>query len=336
MGVPATNTIGGVVGGLLERGYSDSAGRVLAAVTGSTLDDVVKLRLDQLEEEARRLDEAGLKLEADNPVLRALMADLDPVMRQNARLLDNAAGEVQANGIDVAAQATRQLALPGLSDAALQEVGVFWNVPDPEAVNRVIGYVDSTAWAQQIGKYPQEVMDVINNQAIRGIAEGWNPLKTVRAIRDMTENTPVVHANTLMRTLHLTTFREGSAINQLANSDILTAQIRIAVLDDRTCMSCIALHGTRMAVGERVDDHHRGRCTSITEVVGFPREVSSGEEWFNSLSEERQLTIAGPGKLELLQSGKATLRDFVEEYTDPVFGRMFREASIKSLGLPVP
>jgi hypothetical protein len=135
-----------------------------------------------------------------------------------------------------------------------------------------------------------------------------------------------------MRTLHLQSYRGATALNQTANSDIITKQTRVAVLDDRTCLSCIALHGTELRVGERVDDHHRGRCTSLTDVVGLPpKNIPSGADWFNGLPEARQRIIAGHANLEALKAGAVTLGDFVQPYQDEAFGTMVGEASLKGI-----
>ena len=69
----------------------------------------------------------------------------------------------------------------------------------------------------------------------------------------------------------------------------------------------------------------------VPYVRGAERQVRSGEDWFNGLSESQQLQMAGPGKLELLRTGQANLRDFVQTYRDPVYDEMVREASIKGL-----
>lgn len=324
---------GGLVSGLLNSGFDQTAGRVLGVVFGSISSGVVAQRLAELETEAARLAEQGQQMQADNPVLRTLLADLRGVLDDNERTIADAASDIQLSGIEVAGQTARQLALPGFTDADLDVIGIRWNVPDPAAVNALVGYVDSEAWADALKQYSDDVLEVVANQAILGIVNGQNPIATARAIRDAVEKYSLSAAENLMRTVQLTSYRTASAAQSAANADIITRRIRVAVLDDRTCLSCIALHGSELRPGERVDDHHRGRCTALDEVVGFPITIQSGEDWFNGLPEDRQLGIAGPGKLEVLRSGRATLRDFVHEYEDPVFGRMLREGSLKGLNL---
>lgn len=330
MVLPATNRIGLLTRDLLEKGYLSAAGRVLGVVAQSVQTGLVAQRLKELEEEAARLAERGDKLHSTNPVLRALLADLDDVLAQNARRLNNASGGVQANGVTAAGQLTKRLA--GLDDDLAQRIGIVWNQPDAEAVNLLVNYVDSPAWANELRQYPQQVLDVVRNQALRGMVNGWHPSVTAEMVSQMVEGVTLSQADNLLRTLHLQSYRGGTAIHQQANAAILTKQIRVAVLDDRTCLSCIALHGTELQVGERIDDHHRGRCTSLTEVVGLPpKNIPSGVEWFNGLPENRQRVIAGHANYEALKANAVRLPDFVQPYRDDTFGNMVREASLKGL-----
>jgi len=66
-------------------------------------------------------------------------------------------------------------------------------------------------------------------------------------------------------------------------------------------------------------------------VRGRPREVQTGEDWFAGLGEERQRAQMGDSAYELWRGGRLELRDFVQPYTDPVFGEMVREASVKGM-----
>jgi len=334
-------TVQDLINGLLDRGYNATVQPVLNAVAKSVNSGLIQQRLGELDKEVARLMEAGEKLTPDNPVLRALLADLDDTMRVNARVVDGASEAVQATGTNAAATIQRQLALPGITDAQLAKIGIVWNRPDPAAVAQLVQYSQSPQWSAALTKYGTDIVDIVNNQAIRGIASGWSPLRTARSVRQMTENLPGYQANTLMRTLQLTSYRDGTAISQQANQDIISQVIRIAALDNRTCLSCVALHGkviwdSERNAGEpvpRVDDHYNGRCTSVVQVIGRkPLNIVSGPEWFSNLPPERQQQqasfAASPAKWDAFQKGEVTLTDFVHQHDDPTFGQMVNEASL--------
>lgn len=315
-----------LVSQLLDRGYEQATATTLRAITHSVSSGIVEARFDQLDAEAARLATEGQRLTADNPVLRALLADLEPQLRRDARWLNSGAQAAQAAGIDAAGTLTRQLAI---GNSPFVTMG--WNTPDPEAVNALIGYLRSPEWAAELGLYPQRVLDGVLRTAVRGMVEGWGAARTAREVRKIATSLSVAQASNLMRTAQMTSFRDAAAIHQRANADILTHQIRYAALDDRTCLCCIALHGTILPIGERVDDHHQGRCIGVAVARGSSRVVPMGAEWFAGLDEERARGIAGDSAYELLQSGRADLRDFVQGYTDPVFGQMVRETSVRQI-----
>lgn len=290
-------------------------------------------RFAELETEAARLANLGRKLTADNPVVRAFLADFEDTMRANQALLSSAAVAVLLSGVQAAGPVTRQMALPGVGDEALRTLGVRWNVPDPEVIARLVDYASSDAWAEKVRQYGDDAVALVMGAVVTGAINGWGPLRTAREMRRLVGGVPPNTANTLLRTLQLTGFRDAQAIHRVANADILEYQIRIAALDDSTCVACVALHGTILPLNARVDDHYNGRCTSITVLKGRPApNIESGEAWFARLSPDRQRQQFGShAAYEAWHAGKVKLSDFVQHTTDDVFGDMIREASLKSI-----
>lgn len=315
---------------LLDRGYNRAVEPVIRAIVRDSTSGVIAQRLDELNVEAQRLADIGERLRPDNPVIRALLADLETVLKNDQRRIADASVDIQRASIDSANTITKRLALPGVTDEQFRRiVGVSWNSPSEEAVARLIEFVDLPEWQDEIGAMSDTTLATVRNQAVRGIVEGWSPLKTARQIQQTVQSLPAHQANNLMRTLQMQSYRTGQVANMTANDDILDGHMRIAALDDRTCMACIGLHGTVLKTSDRVDDHHQGRCTSIPLVTGRARNIQSGIDWFNELPEERQLKIAGRGKLDALKNGDIRWQDLQQDYSNPAFGRMIRETSLK-------
>jgi hypothetical protein len=325
-------TVSRLLTGLLDRQYTQAAGAVIQAIANGSTSGLLAQRLKELDAEAARLAAEGLKLTADNPVVRALLADFETQMAANEALVNSAATAVQETGIQAGGVATRQLALPGFSDAQLQALGVTWNVPDPEAVAQVVNYANSEAWRTMIAAYGDGAPQAVLNTALRGMVEGWGPTRTAREMRALVETMPRFQANTLMRTLQLTSFRDSQVAHRIANAGILAYQIRIAALDSSTCLACVALHGKRYPLDARIDDHFNGRCTSITVLRGQePPDITSGEDWFNARTPQQQRDQMGGAMFEAWQAGAVKLSDIPQTDSDPVFGGMIREASLKGL-----
>lgn len=327
----AARSLNEIVSDLLDRNYTRATRAVLGAVAERSTGGIVAQRLAELDAEAARLEAAGERLRPDNPVLRALVADLEPVMRRNAQTVNDAGGSVQAEGAAAAGRLTQTLALQGADNRLLGQIGAVWNKPNPDSVAQLVDYVQGDAWAGEVRRYSGAVLDVVQNQAIRGMLEGWGPRRVAQAVTNVTEGLPAAQANTMMRTLYIHSYRRGSQVYQNANADILGYQVRVASLDGRTCLACVALHGTRLPVGAAVIDHHNGRCIGVPVLRGVDRQVQAGEAWFGGLPEAQQLAMAGPGALEMLASGRATLRDFVGTYSDPVYGDMAREKTLREV-----
>jgi hypothetical protein len=321
-------TISQLASRLLDQGYTQATSAVLHAITSNGTSGLMAQRLRELDAHVADLVAKGLVLRADDPVLRALLADLDTTLRADEALMASAAGTVQQSGVDAAGPIMRQLSLPGLTDEMLAGLGIQWNVPNPAMVARLVDYAESEAWRGMVNRFGEGVWETVRNVAIRGALEGWGPERIAREVRGLVEGLPTAQANTLFRTLQLTSYRDAQVAHRLANADILSYHIRVAALDG-SCLACIALHGTRLELGERVDDHWNGRCTSITVIKGRPDpDIQTGEEWFGRQSPARQAAMMGPGAYEAWQAGDVQLMDFVHRHTDPVFGGMVSQASL--------
>lgn len=317
---------------LLDTGYSQATAGVIAAIAQETERGPLAERLKQLEQRAEELDQADELLPAEDATLRALLADLGDSLEKGAILIAAVSPLLEGLGINAAGQYVRQISLPGVSDQQLAGIGVRWNNPDPEALNAVVNYTNSDAWAALLKKYG-DIEAQVRAIALDGIAGGRGALAIARDLREAIESLPASQANTLMRTLQMQSFKEATALNQVANADILEPEtIRIAALDDRTCMSCVALHGTRLPLGATVDDHWNGRCTSITIVKGLPPpDVQTGEDWFANRTEDQQREQMGNAAYEAWKAGAISLQDFPERHTDALFGEMITKASLKGM-----
>lgn len=334
-------TVAQTIRRLLDGGYSQVAGRVLAGVVRSVAADgsLIQVRLGELEAEAERLAADGLRLRPENAVLRALVADLETVMRRNAGRVDGVADELVLNASQSAGVITRQLALPGMGPVALRDAGLRWNEPDGEAVAQLVRFVDSEAWADELTQMGVRVPQTVQDQVVAAFAQGYGPRRIAQLVRQTVEGLTVHEADRTMRTTQLTSYRYATAVHQNANVGIIDKVTRLAALDRRTCLSCVALSGTVIWDATRdagkpippVLDHHFGRCTSVTTVVGMERTIPSGVDWFNGLSDAQQRAQMGPANYAAWKAGRVQLNDFVGRRTDPVFDEMIVQKSLKGI-----
>ena len=316
---------------LLDKGYEDVAIQVIDDINGRMTTGIVATRLNQLKEESARLAAAGQQLTPDNPVLRALVADIEPVSARIASRLDVAAETLMDSGEKSAADLTRRIAFAGLDSPEFAGLSARWNSPDPEAIRSTLNYLNKSAWRDELSDLPTSLIDKINARVNFGIVHGWNPTKTAGIIADTLPGIGMRRAQTLMRTIQLTSYRDATALHHAANADIIESVVRIAALDARTCMSCVNLHGTILKPGERVHDHHNGRCTSIAIIKGSNRTVRRGEDWFESLPEGRQKLQMGNARWAAWQANEFQFSDLSRNYNDAIFGEMIGESSLKHM-----
>jgi len=348
---------------VLDIGFEAAAGPTLNSIvsmaTAPTAE--IQLALVELEEEAKRLDELGLMMEADNAVLQKVLILLGIVFISAGALINKNAGNIQGSGQSVApvavtakifGQVTGTTGNPVSPDklagymAKLDALGVGWNAPT--ALDFASDYVNSVAWNARMARWGEGYSDLIKNTILDGIQKGWGAKYTAGKLRQYVETIPSSAAENLTRTLQLTAYRDACLAMESINGGFIIEKVRIATLDKKTCLSCVALHGTVLQKGERIDDHYRGRCSEFYRVPGgdlFPSmmqadstagkrkfvKFQNGEDWFASLSRERQAEqrsmASSPAKLRAYLAGHS-LSEFIGEYSDPVFGRQTVENSL--------
>lgn len=314
---------------LLDEGYYEATRQIFSIIQQDAQSGLLKYRLDELAAEIKRLQAKGLTLTAQNPVLKTTLADFRSALDRQAQLLDQNAPALERLAIKASEKLSKELTFPDPVD--FYKMGASWNVPNPDVVFRAVDYTMQPAWAEHLSKYKSFSAHVVNNIAIRGILTGQDPLQTARDLQRAMSDIPLHQANILMRTLQLNTYREAAVLHRMANEDILTEQIRIAVLDRRTCAACVALHGKHLPLNARIDDHWFGRCTSINVVKGRTRNIQSGEDWFRNQPEKVQRSILGRDALKASQNGDVRLSDFAGAHHDKLFGDQVERRSLKAI-----
>ncbi len=320
------------IGSMLDAQYDELIAPLLGSVNLTLSSGIALKSLNDLIDRAQDLEDTGRTLMPDDPSVSMLRLNLAKPLRSVTSSASSVSSKLVESASKLATEVGFRLATRGMSEDDIGVIRLVWNKPSEQALFRVADFTLNPAWSREIGSFETLISDMVRNKAIEGVTKGWNPLKTANEIKSIVSSTPGHRLNNAMRTLQMQSYRSADALQIKENERILDGHIRIAALDTRTCMSCIALHGERLAVGERVNDHHQGRCTSIAIIKGRdPRNIKPGREWFASLPESKQLEIAGPGKLEGLRTGRFTWEDFPKRYDNKVFGEMITEASIKDI-----
>lgn len=210
-----------------------------------------------------------------------------------------------------------------------------------ESIETMLGFLSDASPLRSalVGRLGPLVAQRMGDALVDGIATGMNPREVARLVRREL-GVGLTWALNTARTAQLWSYREATRANYMANGDIVGGWTWYAEIGSpRTCMSCIAKHGTRHAVDEVLNDHHGGRCTAIPTLqpaiakrFGLTEPtVETGEAWFARQPEATQRARMGPSMFAAWKAGAIEFGQLSAPYEDAVYGTMVREATLEGL-----
>lgn len=222
--------------------------------------------------------------------------------------------------------------LVSLSVGNLRQVMDRWNTLNPSAVVQLLGYFDADGvLMERLRQFVPLSVERIQDTVIDGIARGKNPRVLARDIQ-RAFGMNLTDALRLSRTAQIYAYREANRASYIANDTIVSGWVWMSSLDlERTCMSCVAQHGSFHELSERLNDHHNGLCYMIPRTIATTGEIGSGEKWFGSLPESAQRKMMGNAKFDAWREGKIEINQLSQEQEDEIWGAIRTETSLKAL-----
>jgi hypothetical protein len=209
----------------------------------------------------------------------------------------------------------------------------FRDLP-PETVERLLGFLDPAGpLYARLKLLPGFVADAVSRAILDSVALGRNP-RMLASELTRAFGMGLSDSLRMARTVQLWSYREATRANYAANGDVVKGWQWYASLDNLTCMSCVAQHGTIHPLDEPLNDHHNGRCAALPVTILSPKghiDQDAGQQWFNGLSEAEQKQMMGPGRFEAWKDGKFEFGALSAERKDDVYGMMRGETSLKDL-----
>lgn len=207
--------------------------------------------------------------------------------------------------------------------AQIRGRGIVWNRLDPVAlgwmVERTTQQIHSRRWYLE-----DQAVQAMKTELVRGIVVGSNPREAARRMVRRVEgafNGGLARASNIARTEMLDAHRAGAKAAQDANAELLAGWVWLAKLNERTCASCWAKHGTVYPLDEPGPlDYQSGRCSRMPKTktwaeLGFegidePDDfVPDARATFDALPRETKLAILGPARLRMLEDGEIDWAD---------------------------
>lgn len=230
-----------------------------------------------------------------------------------------------------------QDAAVGMAQASVRDarfVVANWRRTNPQAILQAIGYADSNALAVMLDRLGTKYASSISDFILTNVAQGRNPSVWAKELASVLM-IPYQDADSIARTVQIYSYRDATHYEYQQNKNIVSGWMWYSSLDERTCIACVALHGTIHPVEEKLNDHWRGRCVALPIVRGatWQNDVKRGDEYFAALDERKQRGHFGNNRLyEAWKRGDVALDDVVKTSQDPIFGVMRRVASAKEMG----
>lgn len=272
--------------------------------------------------------------------LQQVRVMLDELTAQTQELLSTDVATAILDALDSHA-ALLQTQLPSGSAATT----VTFNRTSPEALAALVERTTERIQAAT-RPLPADVERMMKQELIRGVAVGDNPRRTASRIMKRAEgrfNGGLSRALTISRTETLDAHRESTRQSRKANTDLVTGWRWMAMLDTRTCGSCLSNHGTLHDANDfGPADHPNGRCDAVDVIkswadLGFTDLVEpddlfpDAEEWFGGLTPAKQLQIMGPERLRLLNNGEVSWGDLSRKTENPDWRASMQLVPVKDL-----
>jgi SPP1 gp7 family putative phage head morphogenesis protein len=173
-----------------------------------------------------------------------------------------------------------------------------------------------------------DAVDGMTNALLRAVAQGWNPVKTARAMREGL-GLGLERALNVARTEQLRAMREATRM-AYRNSGVQYYK-RLAAKSTRTCIACLLADGKIFPVDQPFQEHPQGRC-GMVPVLDEMLEWETGREWFLKQGDVAQRKILGSGLYSRWKASGLGVDALLKFHNDDTWGGYWRPAKIVELG----
>lgn len=204
---------------------------------------------------------------------------------------------------------------------------------DTNAIISLLGFLEpESALYKRLSVYGAVNAARIADLLLEGVGLGYGADKIAGLIRTQGLGMGLTDALRMVRTVGIYSYRESTRYNYARNGNIVTGWVwHSARIPGRTCMSCIAKHGSEHSLDETLNDHHNGLCAMLPMVRGRNPVSENGAAWFGNQSENVQRQMMRGSKFDAWKAGKFSIADMSKAIYNDVFGEMFTETPLKDL-----
>ena len=297
----------------------------------------VEARVSALWQEVTALREAG----EDVPPVRLMQLDrylrlqdeITAELRRFAQYADGSVTATQMAAVDMAQQHAPRLISAVASDAELAGLEQFIDFAHAPrgAIEALVGYArGGTPLGRLLDAIPGQVNGSVRDTLIAGLTLGQNPRETAQQVR-RAFGTGLARALNISRTETLRAYRSATLLDYQANDDILEGWVWSAACDQRTCVTCFALHGRVFKLNRQMPAHPSCRCSLtplLKKAYRGDYEPARGPDLFARAAPEIQRAVLGPGAYAAYQRGRVQIENFVSFRRSREWGITVQRASL--------
>lgn len=167
-------------------------------------------------------------------------------------------------------------------------------------------------------------------QLLMGVAQGWNPTRIARAMRDGL-GIGLQRALNTARTEQMRVLRESVRAAYETSGQVQQYK-RLCAKSVRTCIACLVADGRIYDIASAFEEHNQGRCTLVAWIIGQPEPTwETGLVWFGGLKAAEQEEILGKDYYKAWKGGSFTLEQLVTKHEDPVWGNSLQVTRLGDL-----
>lgn len=299
----------------------------LRKVTDQQVRDLVSAWVDAWDEVAPDLNTVLLDmLTSGGKVTKAQLLRATRLQKALTVIADHLEGLARNAGVRITGDLRGVIATAGAAQASVIDSQLppghdlvamdSWSQVSDRAIDAIVRRSTQQITSRARPLAPQ-AYDAVRRELIRGVAAGSNPKTTAARMLQRAEgrfNGGLNRALVISRTETLDAHRAGAALGMAQHADVLRGWEWLAVLDERTCPSCWAQHGSFHTLDDPgPNDHPQGRCarnplTQSWGNLGFdipepPSVTPDAQTVFDSLTTEKQKAVLGPARYEAYTAG---------------------------------
>lgn len=169
----------------------------------------------------------------------------------------------------------------------------FSRLPKQEFLQLVANTSPATPLGRLLNNLPGESQAVVDTLKT-GLVSGWDTRTIASQIAEQGA-IPLHRARTIARTETMRVYSDAAVEQFGANADVVDGWVWMAGLGQACCAACVAMHGTKHPVTERMHRHPNCRCIAAPIVTGYEdlAQVTPGEEWLRAQPEDTQRLVLG-------------------------------------------